>query len=246
MAKPKKEKKEKNKFMLGKLFGSTSRVKILKLFILHPQEKYYIRQIARDLALQLNSVRRELENLEAFGILTSKIEAPAINIPEVDTVEGFLINGLEKNNPEQEKEVKKAKEKSEKNNIAKSDKKYYQANTSFVLFNEIKALIIKAQILYERDFIDKLRSTGTVKLLLLTGFFANIDSSPVDILLVGKVNRDKLIMHIRELEGELDREINYTVMDFKEFKYRRDITDVFLYGILESKRIIALDDIGLL
>ena len=57
--------------MLGKLFGSKARVKILKLFLLHPDQKYYIREIARDLKLQLNSVRRELENLEAFGLLTS-------------------------------------------------------------------------------------------------------------------------------------------------------------------------------
>jgi predicted transcriptional regulator len=57
--------------MLNKLFGSNSRVKILKLFLTNPNEKYYIRQIARDLKLQINSVRRELENLEKFGLLVS-------------------------------------------------------------------------------------------------------------------------------------------------------------------------------
>ena len=57
--------------MLEKLFGSKSRVKILKLFLLHPNQSFYIRQLARDLKLQLNSVRRELENLEKFGLLIS-------------------------------------------------------------------------------------------------------------------------------------------------------------------------------
>lgn len=237
--KEKKEKKEKNKFMLGKLFGSTSRVKILKLFILHPSEKYYIRQIARDLSLQLNSVRRELENLENFGILTSKIADISAPTEEASSIEDFLNNGPDiKNN-------RKEKEKSEKNNLSKSEKKYYQADTNFVLFNEIKALILKAQVLYEKDFIEKLQSTGAIKLLLLTGFFVNTENSPVDLLLVGRISKDKLLKHIKDLESELDREINFTVMEHKEFKYRRDITDVFLYGILEGKKLIIVDELGL-
>ncbi len=82
--------KSKNKFMLSKLFGSTARVKILKLFLLHPNEKYYIRQLARDLSLQLNSVRRELDNLETFGILTSNLIDVDNKNEELTSVEEFL------------------------------------------------------------------------------------------------------------------------------------------------------------
>jgi predicted ArsR family transcriptional regulator len=66
--------------MLGKLFGSKARVKILKLFLSSPDEKFYIRQVARELKLQLNSVRRELDNLEQFGLLTAN---PGDNDEEV-------------------------------------------------------------------------------------------------------------------------------------------------------------------
>ena len=120
--KEKKEKKEKSKFMLSKLFGSTARIKILKLFILHPNEKYYIRQLARDLSLQLNSVRRELENLESFGILTSDISDMEANIEEPSSIEEFLNNGSEN------KQAKKSNEKIDKTAALKTDKKYYQAN----------------------------------------------------------------------------------------------------------------------
>ena len=96
--KEKKEKKEKSKFMLSKLFGSTARIKILKLFILHPNEKYYIRQLARDLSLQLNSVRRELENLESFGILTSDISEMEANIEEPDSQALGVRNLIAKTN----------------------------------------------------------------------------------------------------------------------------------------------------
>jgi len=189
--------------MLEQLFGSRARVKLLKIFLLHPKEKYYIRQLSRQLKLQLNSVHRELENLEKFGILLTS-----------------------------------------KSSGNKQEKKYYQANTDFILFEEIKALIVKAQILYEKDFINKLKSIGKPRVLILAGFFVNNYDSPIDLLIVGRFNKIKLLKLIKELENELGREINFTLMNFAEFKYRRDITDVFLYGILESRKIVVIDELG--
>ncbi len=61
--------------MLSKLFGSTCRVKILKIFLLNPDNKYYIRQLARDLNLQVNAVRRELNNLTKIGLIKPEKEA---------------------------------------------------------------------------------------------------------------------------------------------------------------------------
>ncbi len=222
--------KNKYHFMLGKLFGSNTRVKILKLFILHPKERFYIRQISRDLKLQLNSVRRELENLEQFGLLT----ANNLNKNEdLGLVETISDQGA----------AKKSREKKLDINV-KSEKKYYQADTDFVLYEEIKSLLIKAQFLYERDFVDKLQKAGKPRLLILTGFFVNKQNGLVDMLLVGRFNKPRLIKIIRDLEGELGKEVNFAVMDLREFKYRKDITDVFLYDILEGKKIVAIDDLG--
>jgi len=199
--------------MLEKLFGSKARVKILKLFLLNPADKFYIRQLSRDLKLQLNSVRRELENLEHFGILTSDIK------DEVGEGSNKAAGGQEK--------------------------KYFRANPDFVLFDEIKALIIKAQILYEKDFVRKLQTMGKVKLLVLTGIFVNNPNTLIDILLVGKINKVKLMKLIKELEIELGKEINFTVFEPHEFKYRRDITDIFLYGILDGRKMVVIDEVGL-
>ena len=125
------------------------------------------------------------------------------------------------------------------------EKKYFRANPNFVLFDEIKALIVKAQILYEKDFVRKLNAIGKVKLLVLTGIFVNNPSTLIDILIVGKINKPKLVKLIRELEIELGKEINFTVFDSHEFKYRRDITDIFLYGILDGRKLVVIDEVGL-
>jgi hypothetical protein len=102
---------------------------------------------------------------------------------------------------------------------------------------------VKAQVLYERDFIEKINQAGNIKLLALTGYFVSDADASVDMLIVGRIRRDILAKHIAELEVELGREINYTVMENKEFKYRRDITDVFLFEILERKKLLVINDL---
>jgi len=57
--------------MLEQIFGSETRTRILKFFCINAQEKFFIRELSRRLDLQLNSIRRELDNLESFGFLKS-------------------------------------------------------------------------------------------------------------------------------------------------------------------------------
>ena len=56
--------------VLRRLFTSEARVRILDLFMTSPDD-LHVREVARRTGLNLNSVRRELENLETAGLLTS-------------------------------------------------------------------------------------------------------------------------------------------------------------------------------
>lgn len=58
--------------MLKSFFGSKTRVKLLGLFLLHPQNEYFIRELTRKLKEQINSVRRELNNLKKVGLLKAR------------------------------------------------------------------------------------------------------------------------------------------------------------------------------
>lgn len=57
--------------MIEQLFGSKTRVKLLYLFYGNPNRSFYVREITRKIDEQINSVRRELSNLLAIGIITS-------------------------------------------------------------------------------------------------------------------------------------------------------------------------------
>lgn len=55
--------------MLEHFFGSKTRVKLLYIFFREPERPFYVRELARLIDIQLNAVRRELLNLERFGII---------------------------------------------------------------------------------------------------------------------------------------------------------------------------------
>jgi hypothetical protein len=57
--------------MIDKLFGSKTRVKLLHLFLNHPGQSFYVREITRVIDEQINSVRRELSNMLEVGVITS-------------------------------------------------------------------------------------------------------------------------------------------------------------------------------
>lgn len=58
--------------VLKALFSSQTRVKLLSTFLMHPEEEYYIRELTRLLHEQINSIRRELENLRRIGLVKAR------------------------------------------------------------------------------------------------------------------------------------------------------------------------------
>ncbi|MFA5023856.1 MAG: hypothetical protein WC523_02765 [Patescibacteria group bacterium] len=195
--------------MLTALFGSATRVKTLNLFLLHPEQKYYLHQLARELNLPTNSIRRELDNMIKFNLIIAE-----------------KINNSDK-----------------ENKILKKEKNYFSVNKNFILYPEIRALFIKAQILSSHKFISGLQKISQPRFLVLTGLFTNYPEAQTDLLLVGHVRRTAFLKLIKDLEKDLGREINFTIMDEREFKYRQEIMDIFLYNILEGKIIVLVDNI---
>ncbi len=55
--------------MIEQLFGSKTRVMLLRLFLNNPEKFYYVRELTRNLNTHLNSIRRELDNLQKIGII---------------------------------------------------------------------------------------------------------------------------------------------------------------------------------
>lgn len=185
--------------MLEHLFGSRTRVKLLKLFFLNPEQSYFLREMVRKGGEHLNSIRREVKNLLALGFLSE---------------------------------------------VEEKQKKFYRVNADHPLYPEVKALVFKSQILDQKTTLKELQKIGRIRYLCLTGFFTGMDGiTMTDVLIVGSVNRPKLKRLLKRFQVDFDRQLNYTVMTPAEFKYRNDLTDRFLYTVLENPKIVLVDKI---
>ncbi len=121
--------------------------------------------------------------------------------------------------------------------------KYYQLNTASLLYPELKALLVKADLLEERQLVEEIKQRGgQIKLLMLTGIFTHDDSISTDMVVVGKLKQPAIARLIHSHEEILGKTVRYTLMEEKEFKDRREIGDKFLYALFESKHIMTVDE----
>lgn len=71
--------------MFEHLFGSKTRVKLMKLFLDNPEQRYYVRELTRLTDSLINSVRRELDNLMQLELILCEEEK---SDPDNSTVQG--------------------------------------------------------------------------------------------------------------------------------------------------------------
>ncbi len=128
-------------------------------------------------------------------------------------------------------------------NAQKSRQKFYQSNVKFVLYPELKSIIQKSQFLLNKKFAGSLKKAGKVYYLALTGFFVGDKDAPIDILVVGRFKKKSVERILKNFEKNFRREINYTILDKEEFDYRRSVADRFLYSILDSEKIVMIDEV---
>lgn len=194
--------------MFEQLFGSKTRVKLLSLFLNNPNRPYYVREITRKVDEQINSVRRELSNLLAIGIIRS-----------------------------------------ESNN----NRLYYEVNQKYQFYAPLRSIFTNIalhdepelqDVREDNELVKKLRATGNIHIAFETGAFVRESGTGTDFFIVGDVNRARVAKLITELEQDLGREINYTVMTMEEFGYRQRLNDRFLASVLSAKKITLIDERG--
>ena len=128
----------KKAFKLEHMFGSKTRARLMGLFLQHPDDAFYVRELTRKIDAQLNSVRRELKNLIEMGLISEKrADSPV-----------------------------KSKALSEK-------KKYYIVNTDFILYEDLRALFQKVQILLKHNLVQEIDNKGKIFYFAFTGRFVD-------------------------------------------------------------------------
>lgn len=202
--------------MVEQLFGSKTRVKLLKMFYSNPNRSFYVREITRKIDEQINSVRRELSNLLSIGIIAS------------DTTNNRLYYEVN-----QEYEFYKP--------LAQIFGAGAGQKTAKAANKDDKAPTNKKEAVAADPVAHEYQGLGNVDIVIYTGQFTRDPTSGIDILIVGDVNQVKLNKFMAELESKESKELAYALMSPSEFNYRRQVKDRFISTLMTAKKQILID-----
>ncbi len=126
--------------------------------------------------------------------------------------------------------------------------RYYSVDQGMNIYPELRDIFLKtegaAEILGQG-----ITSLGDIQAAFIYGSFARGEAGPssdIDLIVIGTVDEDSLIMSVRETEKRLKREINYVLLTPEEFHQRKKKKDPFITNVLKENRILlAGDEAGL-
>lgn len=214
--------------MIEQLFGSKTRVKLLRLFFSNPNRSFYVREITRIVDEQINSVRRELANLLSLGIITSDSSNNKLyyevnqNCDHFEALRSMFSELVTEDLPVLEEKTANSTKKVDKPVAHKTAPE--QDNTTVEL--------------PEAKHWEK---AGNIVGIAYSGVYTRDESSGVDILIIGNAVVSKIESVVALLEKEKNRELRYAVIEPDEWKYRRQVRDKFWLQFMGAKMQIVLD-----
>ena len=225
--------------MIEQLFGSKTRVKLLKLFYSNPNRSFYVREITRKIDEQINSVRRELSNMLSLGLITSDSNDNKLyyevsqDYEHYDALKSMFSSEAMQDTQESKPATAELKKDAKKATPAKAETK-----------KDDKKPVVKPTVktdVVELPEAKQWSKVGNVAGIAYSGVYTRDESAGVDIIVVGDVVVNKVEAVIVELEKEKKRELRYAVMDVKEWSYRRQVRDKFWLQFMGAKKQIVLD-----
>ncbi len=192
--------------ILEKLFGTSARVKILRLFLLNPEDIFVFKDVSRRAKVSPEMARREISLLKSIDFIKEKDE-------KIDAVIK-LKNGKIKN---RKKKVHGLK-----------------LNHLFPLLQPLRNILVTAAPVNREKLIKRLNGVGRMKLVILSGVFLQNNEGHIDMLLAGdSIRRGALEKLLKRLESEIGKELTYAAFSTNEFLYRFGMYDHFIRDVLD-------------
>lgn len=191
--------------ILSQLFSSDALVKIMRLFLLNPEEIFDLRDICRRTKASLKNVRYELKLLSNIEFVRSSVREDTIQLRGKNKIRKKKIEGWRLN-----------------------------SQFSLLPHLKVLILdttpIDRDKLLHRFNDLG-----SRLKLVTISGIFLDDEDSRVDMLIVGdSISRSRLERILSSIEAELGREIKYAVFSTDEFLYRVSMYDHFIRDILNT------------
>ena len=125
-----------------------------------------------------------------------------------------------------------------------SNKIFYQIETSHPFFSDLLSLVAKEEGVGAAIVKNKKR-IGVIDYAVLSLAFLRGRKSTaldVDLFIVGEVDLEVIKNVVKEEEGKMNKEINYSVMNMEEFMSRKRTNDPFIYRVMTQSRTMLIGD----
>jgi predicted nucleotidyltransferase len=183
---------------LGAVFFGSYRRRVLALLLLHPDEVFHLREIARITDTQPGTLRRELTQLTVAGVISREAVG----------------------------------------NLAR-----YRADTTCPIYDELRSILKKTA-----GVVDVLRNAlAPLRDRIAFAFvFGSVASgterrvSDIDVMVVGEVAYEEVVVALYASQEELRREINASVYSEAEFSQKAKAKGQFLARVLQDPVVMIL------
>lgn len=99
---------------------------------------------------------------------------------------------------------------------SEGNKKIFQANKKHPLFKEVHNIVLK-HIGFDKIIENVVERLGDVEMVFVSGAFAKgLDSTIIDLVFIGQVNKSYLIELIEKVEKLISRKVRYVIFDKEE------------------------------
>jgi len=204
--------------ILEKLFGSSARVKLIRLFLLNSDNLFTFEDISRRAKVAAPLLKREISLFKAIGL-----------IKQDDRV------------VEEPIKLKSGEIKNKKRKIVG-----FSLNPFFPFLHALKNLVVNAAPVDKERLMKELNTVGRIKVMIFAGLFTQSEGNKVDLLLAGdSIKETKLDKVLKNIEAEIGREITYAVFKTEDFVYRLGMYDKFIREVLESPHEKALNKLNI-
>lgn len=222
---------------LAKIFDSSARVKIMRLFLFNDKAPFDIQDIAKRSKVSVPTARKEVKILGDVGFLKKKTFTKEVKLtPKSKT------SKTTKKNTKTSTSAKKTAQKIQKKKV-----QGWALNNGFPLADPLKKLLVDSELVKTKELPKRFEAAGKIKMLVLSGIFMKDDERSVDMVVVGdKIDMRKLQKTMQTIESEVGKELRYSVFTPKEFQYRIEMYDQHLLDIFEYPHERVVDKLKLL
>ena len=210
--------------ILGKLFGSPAKVKIMRLFLFNAEIPHDVEDISKKVKVPKPTVRKDIASLEKIGFIKKRVFYKKVSAKGGSTSGGGRRKKVLKNKKTQG----------------------FILNQDFYFLSALQNLLVKIPAFTHKNLEDRFKGVGALKLLIISGVFLQEWDSSLDILVVGdRLNTTLVDRAVTSIEAEVGRELTYAVFDTTEFEYRVNVYDKLIRNILDYNHQKIVNKLGI-